>query len=162
MNMNPDLKLRRKWTLRAHGHQMVFVKKPFESDRHVLTKAFIWALYLPYYPNLSVEIPVVGRYKPDVVQFNDTGKPAFWGEAGQVSRRKIRALVQRHRFTHLVFGKWDLNLEPLYRIVKKEMIAVGRQAPIDLISFPAESDRRFIQPDGTIQISFKEVRHVRC
>jgi hypothetical protein len=82
--MDPDLKLRRKWTLRAHGHQMVFVKKPFESDMHVLTKAFIWALFLPAYPNLSVEIPVMGRYKPDVVQFDDNGEPIFWAEAGQV------------------------------------------------------------------------------
>ena len=160
--MNPDLKLRRKWTLRAHGHQMVFVKKPFESDRHVLTKAFIWALYLPRYPNLSVEKPVVGRYKPDVVQFDDNGKPDFWGEAGQVSRRKIQALVQRQRFTHLVFGKWDLELEPLQRIVKKEMGDLRRRAAIDLISFPAESDQRFIQPDGTIQISFSDIRRVRC
>ncbi len=160
--MNPDLKLRRKWTLRAHGRQMVFLKKPFESGMHVLTKAFIWALYLPDYPNLSVEIPVVGRYKPDVVQFDDTGQPVFWGEAGQVSRRKVQALVQRHRSTHLVFGKWDLDLAPLHRIVKKEMGTVRRQAPIDLISFPAQSDRRFIQTDGTIQISFKEVQHMRC
>jgi hypothetical protein len=160
--MNSDLKLRRKWTLRAHGYQMVFVKKPFESGMHVITKAFIWALYLPEYPNLSVEIPVGDRYKPDVVQFDDTGEPVFWGEAGQVSRRKIQALVLRHRFTHLVFGKWDLDLEPLYRIVSKESGAARRQAPVDLISFPAESDLRFIKPDGTIQISFSDIRHVRC
>ena len=42
------------------------------------------------------------------------------------------------------------------------MSAVGRQAPIDLISFPAESDRRFIKAGGTIQITFKDIRHVRC
>lgn len=160
--MNPDLKLRRKWTLRAHGRQMVFIKKPFESDIHVVTKAFIWALFLPAYPHLSVEIPLVGRYKPDVVQCDDNGEPVFWAEAGQVSRRKIRALILRHRLTQLVFGKWDLDLEPLYRIVKKELGAIRRQAPIDLISFPADSDQRFIRPDGTIQISFKDVRHVRC
>jgi hypothetical protein len=160
--MNTELKLRRKWTLRAHGRQMVFIKKPLESGMHVLTKAFIWALYLPDYPNLCVEIPVVGRYKPDVVQFDDTGEPVFWGEAGQVSRRKIQALIQRHLSAHLVFAKWDLDLAPLHRIVKREMGADCRRAPIDLISLPAQSDRRFIQTDGTIQISFKEVRHVRC
>ena len=160
--MNSDLKLRRKWTFRAHGKQMVFIKKPFESDMHVLTKAFIWALYLPDYPNLSVEIPVVGRYKPDVVQFDDGGQPVFWSEAGQVSRRKIRALVQRYRHTHLVFAKWDLNLAPFYRILQKETGAVRRAAPVDLISFPAESDQRFIQPDGSIHISFNEIGLVRC
>ena len=160
--MNPDLKLRRKWTLRAHGKQMVFIKKPFESDTHVVTKAFIWALYLPVYPNLSIEIPVGGRYKPDVVQFNDIGQPTFWGEAGRVGRRKIRALVQRHRHTHLVFAKWNLNLAPLHRIIEQETGVIHRKAPVDLISFPAESDRRFIQPDGSIQITFKDVIRRRC
>ena len=162
MNMNPDLKLRRKWTLRAHGRQMVLLKKPFESDIHVFSKAFIWALFLPAYPNLSVEIQVGGRYKPDVVQFDDNGEPIFWAEAGQVARRKIRTLVQRYRSAHLVFAKWNQDLMPLHRILKKELGAVQRRAPIDLISFPAESDERFIKADGTIQISFKEIRHIRC
>ena len=160
--MNPDLKLRRKWTLRAHGRQMVFLKKPLESDIHVFSKAFIWALFLPDYPNLSVEIQAGGRYKPDVVQFDDHGEPIFWAEAGQVGRRKIRALIRRYRSAHLVFAKWDQNLMPLHRIFKKELNAVQRRAPIDLISFPAESDDRFIKADGTIQISFKEIRHIRC
>ncbi len=160
--MNSDLKLRRKWTLRAHGKQNVFIKKSFESDRHVVSKAFIWALYLPTYPNLSIEIPVGGRYKPDVVQFDDNGQPTFWGEAGQVSRRKIRALVQRYRHTHLVFAKWNLNLAPLLRILQKETGVVRRAAPVDLISFPAGSDQRFIQPDGSINISFNEIGLVRC
>ena len=160
--MNPDLKLRRKWTLRAHDKQMVFIKKPFESDIHVFTKAFIWALFLPAYPNLSVEIPVDSRYRPDVVQFADDGQPVFWAEAGQVSRRKLRALVHRYRFTHLVFAKWNLDLTPFYRILKKEMPVPRREAPVDLVAFPAGSDERFIQPDGTIQITFKDIQHVRC
>jgi hypothetical protein len=25
---------------------------------------------------------VMGRYKPDVVQFDDNGEPIFWAEAG--------------------------------------------------------------------------------
>jgi hypothetical protein len=162
MKMNPDLKLRRKWTLRAHGRQMVFLKKPFESDIHVFSKAFIWALFLPAYPNLCVEIQAGGRYKPDVVQFDDNGEPIFWAEAGQVGRRKIRALVQRYRSAHLVFAKWNQDLMPLHRILKKELGAVQRRAPIDLISFPAESDERFIKADGTIQISFSDIRNIRC
>ena len=69
--MTEELELRRKYTLRAHGKQMVFIKKSFESRTHVLTKAFLWALYLPDYPDLAVEVPVGGRYKPDLVQFDD-------------------------------------------------------------------------------------------
>ena len=56
--MTRELELRRKWTFRAHGKQMVFFKKSFESDIHVLTKAFLWALFLPDYPDVSVEIRI--------------------------------------------------------------------------------------------------------
>ena len=106
--MTENLKLRRKWTLRAHGKQVVFIKKINESDIHVLTKAFIWALFLPDYPHLAVEIKGDGRYKPDLVQFGDNGEPVFWGEAGQVGLKKMKDLVQRYRNTHLVFAKWQL------------------------------------------------------
>jgi hypothetical protein len=56
--MMPELRLGRKWTFRAHGKQMVFIKKIFESDIHVLMKALIWAIFLPDYPDLSVEIQI--------------------------------------------------------------------------------------------------------
>ena len=69
--MTQELKLRRKWTFRAHGKQVVFIKKTFESEIHVLTKAFLWALFLPDYPDLSVEIQVGNRFKPDLVQISD-------------------------------------------------------------------------------------------
>ena len=159
--MTQDLKLRRKWTFRAHDKQMVFIKKTFESDIHVLTKALIWALFLPDYPDLYVEIQIGDRYKPDIVQFDDNGTPAFWGEAGRVSIRKMQALVRRFRSTHMVFAKWDMNLEPFRRILKKETGSIRRSAPVDLISFPAASDERFIRRDGTIQIAFKDVTRVR-
>jgi hypothetical protein len=42
--MTEELMLRRKYTLCAHGKQMVFIKKSFESSTHVLTKVFVWAL----------------------------------------------------------------------------------------------------------------------
>ena len=160
--MNSDLKLRRKWTLRAHGRQVVFIKKNRESGIHVLMKAFIWALFLPQYPNLFVEINIGNRYKPDLVQFDNNGELVFWGEAGKIGQKKMRTLVNRYRSTHLVFAKWDLNLEPFERMLKKASGPITRTSPIDLISFPAESDDRFIHSDGTIEIDFKDVRRVRC
>jgi hypothetical protein len=72
-----DLYLRRKLTLRAHGEQVVFVKKKRERIEHVLMKAFLWALYLPEYPDLTVEIRVGDRYKPDVVGLDERGQPTF-------------------------------------------------------------------------------------
>ncbi len=159
--MTENLKLRRKWTLRTHNKQVVFIKKPYESDIHVLTKAFIWALFLPDYPQLAVEIQAGGRYKPDLVQFGENGEPVFWGEAGQVGQKKMRDLVQRYRNAHLVFAKWHMKIEPFRKILKKETASIRRSAPIDLISFPADSHRRFIRPDGTILINFKDVSRLR-
>jgi len=45
--------------------------------------------------------------------------------------------------------------------LKKETASIRRSTPIDLISFPADSDRRFIRQDGTILINFKEVYRLR-
>ena len=155
--MTNDLELRRKWTFRAHGKQNVFVKKVLEGDSHVLVKALLWALYLPDYPELSVEIPIGYRYKPDLVQMDDNGKPEFWGEAGKVGARKIRTLVRRFQSTHLVFAKWNMNLIPLQKMIQKEMPVTYRKAPLDLISFPPDSVQRFIRADKTIQITFSDV-----
>ena len=158
--MTHDLQLRRKWTFRAHGKQMVFIKKTFESDIHVLMKAFLWALFLPDYPYLSVEIHIGNRFKPDLVQFDDNRNPIFWGEAGRVSQRKMQSLVQRFRSTHLVFAKWNMNLEPFGKILKKQTNNIRRLAPVELISFPADSSERFIRRDGRIQIAFNDVNRV--
>ena len=160
--MMKELKLRRKWTFRAHGKQVVFVKKTFESDIHVVTKALVWAIYLPEYPDLSVEVQVGARYKPDLVQCDENGVPVFWGEAGRVSMKKMRTLIGRYRDTHLVFAKWNMNLAPFQRIVRKELGAIHRSAPIDLISFPAESDERFIRRNGTIDINVDDIHCIRC
>ena len=160
--MTKDLALRRKWTFRAHGRQMVFVKKPLESDTHVLTKALVWALYLPDYPDLSVEVHIGNRYKPDLVQLDGSGAPVFWGEAGRVGLRKMQTLVRRFRSTHFVFAKWDRSLEPFQRILTGPVASAGRSAPVDLISFPADSDERFIGRDGTIRITMEDLRRLRC
>jgi len=162
VNMNQELWLPRKWTFRAHGKQTVFIKKAFESDSHVLLKALIWALFLPDYPNLSVEIQIGERYKPDLVQMDDRGQPVFWGEAGRVSQRKTQALVKRFRSTHLVFAKWDTSLAPFHKMLLKATKSIQRAAPVDLISFPGDSRERFIDRDGTIQIAFEDVARLRC
>jgi hypothetical protein len=53
-------------------------------------KIFIWALYLPDYPNLLVEVRVGDRDKPDVVSVYEAaaigevnGRFLFWGSVGQ-------------------------------------------------------------------------------
>ncbi len=159
--MDPHLDLRRKWTFRAHGRPLVFVKKSKESTIHVWSKALIWALYLPEYPDLSVEPRLKLRYKPDLIQRDEPEPPVFWGEAGQVSQRKLRWLVQRYRTTHLVFAKWHTRLIPLQNMIAKASEGVHRAAPIDLIGLPADKFDQFIDANGRIQIQFEDVAFIR-
>ncbi len=159
--MTDELLLRRKWTLRAGDRRIVLVKRPRERDTHVLMKALLWALYLPEYPNLMVEVAVGDRYKPDVVALNRRGEPCFWGEAGQIGVDKIRSLARRYRCTHFAIAKWDARLEPLAAIVGEILTGLHRQAPFDLISFPPDSGERFIDEEGRIHITHADLSWVR-
>lgn len=159
--MASDFMLRRKWTFKAHGKQVVFVKHAKEQSQHVVMKALIWALYLPEYPNVSVEIPVGDRYKPDVVALSPEGQPLFWGEAGKVSADKIRSLIRRYRNTHFVITKWNMNLAPLIGLVSKAVTKHTRSAPFDVIRFPADSAEQFIDAQGHIHIAHKALEWTR-
>jgi hypothetical protein len=152
-----DLELRRKLTLRAHGRQVVFVKRPIEHSRHVLMKAFIWALYLPTFPDLRVEIDIGDRYKPDVVSLDGANGPRFWGEAGEVGREKIRALSRRYRGAHLCIARWDERLGPLAELVGGAIRDARRTAPFDLLRIPPDAAERFIAPDGEISITHADL-----
>ena len=159
--MSTDLLLRRKWTLRACGQQVVFVKNPNEHSHHVLMKAFLWALYLPDYTDLSVEVPIGDRYKPDVVSLDGQGQPRFWGEAGQVGVRKIRSLVKRYPHTHFAIAKWETRLDPVVEIVQRAISDVKRTAPFDLLAFSADSSERFIDEYGNIRLQHDDLDWVR-
>ncbi len=60
-----QLPLRRKYTFHAHGKKVVFFKKAMEHERHVVMKALLWALYLPQYPGVAVEVPAGGNSSPE-------------------------------------------------------------------------------------------------
>lgn len=154
--------LRRKVTLRTHGEQVVFVKRKHERIEHVWMKAYLWALYLPSYPDLQVEIDIGDKYKPDVVSLNRRRRrPHFWGEAGQVGPDKIGALLDRHPSAHFAIAKWARPLDPLLSRVEEAVHEVERTAPVDLLSFPDDSADRFIDERGTIDLSFAEVNWIR-
>jgi len=157
-----DRHLRRKLTLRAHGEQVVFVKKKHERIEHVWMKAFLWALYLPDYPDLTVEIRVGDKYKPDVVQVDPLrGQPIFWGEAGSVGVDKIASLTRRYRHTHFAMGKWATSLDPYVAIVEEAIADVDRRAPFDLLRFPADSAERFIDAKGDITMAHDDLDWIR-
>jgi hypothetical protein len=159
--MTGDLFLRRKWTLRAHGKQVVFVKRANERAEHVLMKAFLWAFYLPAYPDLGVEVSVPDRFKPDLVSLDPHGKPRFWGEAGHVSPDKIHSLVRRYRETHFALGKWDTPLDPFIDIVQHTLGEFKRSGPFDLLRFPADSAERLIGDRGEISVTHADLDWVR-
>ncbi|MDX1420203.1 MAG: hypothetical protein R3181_09570 [Rubricoccaceae bacterium] len=163
--MSADLDLRRKLTLRAAGRggpqKVVFVKKPVESLEHVLMKAFLWALYLPDYPALSIEVPIGDRYKPDLVQLNARGEPLFWGESGRVGLEKVRSLTRRFPDTHFAVAKWAERLDPHVALVEGALGDRPRRAPFDLLAFPPDAATRFIADDGTITVAFDDVERVR-
>ena len=165
--MASDLALRRKLTLRAAGpdgeeRRVVFVKRPGESLEHVLMKAMLWALYLPRYPEMLVEVPVGGRYKPDLVQPRPGRDPAsgplFWAEAGRVGQQKLERLATRYADTHVVVGKWDETLRPHVRVVERALKGRRRAAPFEFIRFPADS-ARFFEDDGRIVLALNDLEH---
>lgn len=160
--MTSELWLRRKWTLRAHGEKVVFIKKRNERAAHVWMKAFLWALYLPQYPDLAIEISIGGRYKPDVVAMDALrGRPRFWGEAGRVGVEKIHKLTRRYRDTHFAMAKWDTPLAPYVEIVTEALADLRRDAPFDLLTFPPDSAERFIDARGVIRISREDLTWIR-
>jgi hypothetical protein len=158
--MTDELFLARKWTLRAHGRQVVFVKRSNEKASHVLMKAFLWALYLRDYPNLVVELPVGDRYRPDVVGLDNMQRPTFWGESGEVSAAKIESLARRYRDTHFAIAKWDAKLEPHAALVERILGRFRRSAPFDVLVFPSNSADRFIE-NGEIHVSHADLEWVR-
>lgn len=159
--MTHELFLRRKWTFRAHGQQVVLVKRRNERSSHVLMKALLWALYLPLYPDLAVEIHIGDRYKPDVVALESDGRPCFWGEAGQVGLDKIRSLARRYRDTHFAIAKWETRLDPYVDLVRDALEGPRRPAPFDLLRFPADSAEHFIDDQGHIHVSHTDLEWER-
>lgn len=158
--MAGDLFLKRKWTFRTGGKQVVFAKRANERTEHVLMKAFLWSLYLKEYPDLLVEISIGDRYKPDVVSLGPDG-PRFWGEAGEVGKRKIASLARRYRATRFAIGKWAVSLQPLATIVSKACHGLRRSAPFELIAFPDDAAERFIDDDGNVRVAERHITRIR-
>jgi len=145
-----ELALRRKWTLKAHGHQQVFLKRAHESTEHVLMKAGLWALHVAEYPQLHVERGIGDRYTPDVVALGPDGTPAFWGEAGKVTPAKVASLTRRYPNTKLVLAKWAMRLQPVAAVYQRARDA-RHTAPLCLLGFPRDTAAH-IDADGTFTL----------
>jgi hypothetical protein len=148
--------LKRKFTFRLGEEKLVLIKKPVESQRHVVMKALLWALYLPEYPDLRVEVPIGSKYKPDLVQMG-SGDPRFWGEAGSIGSEKLRRILKRFPRTHFALAVWGADLTILEERVLREIRWLKRPAPVDLIRFPTDADRRFIDAGGRIVVRHQDL-----
>ena len=151
-----DRFLPRKLRFHAHGRTLVELKRANEKPEHRFMMALLWALYLPQYPNLRVDIPIGKRYRPDLVELDPAGQPLFWAEAGAVGQEKLRTLCTRHRETHLVLAKWDTTLTPVAALIERALQGIRRSAPVELIGFPADATR-FVDDTGNITITFADV-----
>jgi hypothetical protein len=157
-----DLQIPRKWKLRVGDeHHNVFARGMNENAEHVIMKALLWALYLPHYPEIIVEVKIGDRYKPDLIAFDAHHTPRFWGEAGRVGAAKIRSIARRYSDTHFAIARWNMNLDPLVMHVQKQLKSVRRNAPFDLLRFPVDSKERFIDERGYISISFSDIEWER-
>ncbi len=148
--------LRRKLSFRAHGRTLVLVKHEHEKIQHRLMMALLWSLYLPRYPDLRIDVSIGQRYRPDLVQLGPDGRPVFWGEAGEVGLEKLRFLCSRERETHLVFAKWQTNLDPFAGLIERALKGTRRSAPVELIGFGSDAEE-FINSTGDISLSFADV-----
>jgi len=149
--MENDLLLRKKFTFRVGGQKLVLVKKAVESQRHVVMKALLWALYLPEYPELQVEMAIDNKYKPDLVQ-TESGSPLFWGEAGSIGTEKLRRILKRFPRCHFACAVWAADITQLETRVRRVTKNVKRCAPVDVLRFPESADREFIDDNGKISI----------
>ncbi len=125
-----------KLTVRAGGRKLVLAKRAWESERHVLLKALVFALYLPQYPDLSVERSIGNRYKPDLIALANDNTPIFWAECGEIGTEKLTRLVRRFPDTHLVVAKMAVDLAPWQAIIERAL-PERRTAPIELLGFDA-------------------------
>ena len=107
---------------------------------HILGKAVLYALYHLKYPDLTVEISVGGKYKPDLVSVDNSGQPRFWAESGVVSVRKLTSLIRSSLSTHLVFLRHSLQIEQFCMRVHKELkkLPRPRSAPIEIVGRPKD------------------------
>ena len=152
--------LERKFSVRAHGKTLVLHKHRLEKAEHRVMMALLWALYLPAYPDLRVDVAVGSRYRPDLVQLDGAGEPLFWGESGAVGAEKLSHLCRRYRTTHLVFAKWNTRLDPIAAQIEDALRDVRRTAPAELIGFPADAANH-IGENGDIAITFGDVERRR-
>jgi hypothetical protein len=87
------------------GRRLALYQRTGESFEHVVLKALCYGLFVDRYDDLEIETRLGWRYTPDVVSFDEAGRPRFWGECGSVSLRKVAWLAKHSGADCLAFVK---------------------------------------------------------
>lgn len=156
MTTRGELPLAGKLTIRAGGRKVVLAKHAWESERHIVLKALVFVLYVPRFPDLSIERRIRSRYRPDLVALDPQGNVRFWAECGETSRHKINDLVRSLPDAHLVFAKQVARIDPYAALLRDAIGATPRTAPVELLNFPL-SAADWITADGTNAVGFDDV-----
>jgi hypothetical protein len=110
-----------------------------ESYIHVLMKALAFAMFVPEYPNLEVEVRVGLRYKPDLISRAVDGSFEFWGECGINSTRKTNWILKHSRAARLVLFKTGQNSEQIARHLRESVPPKYRPpGRLQLVNFTSE------------------------
>lgn len=129
------------------GRRVRLWQRRGESYGHVLMKALGYAMFVPEYPGLEIELPVGLRYKPDLVALNETngGQPRtgarflFWGECGMVSMRKVAWLLKHGDTERLVLFKIGCGVTAYTRELRDSVAPRYRErGRLTLVNFVAD------------------------
>jgi len=131
------------------GRRVRLWQRRGETYEHVLLKALGFAMYVPEYPRLEIEVSVGLRYKPDLVALNESVTPRagarflFWGECGLVSMRKVAWLLKHGDAERVVLFKLGRAADPLVRELRA---AVGQRyregGRLQLVNFVPDVSER--------------------
>jgi len=109
------------------GQKVRLWQRGGESYEHILMKALGYAMFVPEYPTLEIEVKVGLRYKPDLIARNAAGDFLFWGEAGANSLRKTAWLLKHTRTEKLVLFKiGQHSVNQLIEQLRAEILAKYR------------------------------------
>lgn len=166
-NLNIDLLINHGPTERYGCEETLFlVKKSGESMAHVAMKLLGYLRF--YHPELQIEASADQHYKPDLVRFDDRGRPVQWIDCGSTSYRKLDAISSRNDHTLIDIVKPSpgsmqrYRREALERIRRPDRVRFVAPAPGALerlegrlisrhnivVTVPAEGERLFLEIDG--------------
>ncbi|MBD3378957.1 MAG: hypothetical protein GF408_00650 [Candidatus Omnitrophica bacterium] len=138
-----ELFLRKKLTFRTGGKKIVLVKKSNETFEHVAAKAVGYAMYLPVYPQVKIEVKIGERYKPDLVALNGRGEPVFWAECCMVGKTKIEKILNKHPSAHFAFIRVTEHVDQFADLVSSLRERTRHKGKLDIIRLKPPVTRYF-------------------